>query len=464
MLKKTHREVRMKIILIGFMGSGKSTVSRLLAEALRLEQYEMDDLIVARTPYSSPREIFDREGEAAFRSYEKEVAAQCGARTSGVISTGGGVITASDNISSLKQNGGTIVFLETTFETIARRVAHDTPRPLFKEPESARALFDARIKLYREAADITVTTDAKSAEEVTHDIIAQLMPHISDALSDTTRKHALVIGDPISHSLSPEMHTAGYAALGVEHLHTFSRLRVLPDELAACITCAKYASRLHASISGISVTLPHKEQVIPLLDSCSEEARAIGAVNTVIFDNGKASGYNTDVAGIIEPLRKRCSLAGAHVAVIGAGGAARAATYGARNAGAQVTIYNRDVKRAERLAHEFGVAFQPLSGLKSLHHVSCIIQATSVGMHPHHDALPFAPELIEPHHIVFDLIYRPLRTKLLDEAHKRGATTIEGLEMFITQGAAQFKLYTGIDAPYEILYSTVQRLLTTKAP
>jgi len=263
----------------------------------------------------------------------------------------------------------------------------------------------------------------------------------------------LVIGDPVAHSLSPLVHSAALKELGLSDQYVFLASKVNAEQLSDAV------SGLRAlGIRGTSCTLPHKENIVALLDKLDPVAQSIGAVNTVVNQNGKLIGYNTDVDGIVLPLEKRRTLSGAKVAILGAGGAARAATYGLTRAGASVTIFNRTISRAERLASDFSVAVKPLSEVQAISKFEIIINTTSVGMKK--GELPLSEECLNKAQLIFDIVYNPLVTNLLSAAERKGAETVSGLEMFVVQAAKQFKLYTGHDAPEETMFKVAKSFLT----
>ncbi|MBI1801163.1 MAG: shikimate dehydrogenase [Chloroflexi bacterium] len=256
-----------------------------------------------------------------------------------------------------------------------------------------------------------------------------------------------LIGYPAAHSLSPPMHRAALQALGLDGDYT--ALAVQPECLSA--TVRELPAR---DYRGINVTIPHKQAVIPLLDGLSASARAIGAVNTIVVEHGRLIGHNTDAVGF------GCALArvgyeprGQAALVLGAGGAARAVVYALTQAGAHVTVWNRTRERAEQLARDFGAtAATRLLPLARCGQFSLIVNTTPVGMAPDEGGLPlpmqgrgFGAQ------VVYDLVYRPRETALLREARAVGAMPIGGLEMLVYQGAEAFRLWTGRDAPVEVM-------------
>jgi len=246
-----------------------------------------------------------------------------------------------------------------------------------------------------------------------------------------------IVGDPVTHSLSPTLHNEIYAKEGVDAVmlafgnpsieKLVAAMRVLPIHLAA-------------------VTMPHKQTIMPLLDTIDETARAISAVNTVVNRDGKLHGFNTDVVGIAEAL-KGVALRGVNVLLIGAGGAGRTVAYLLKREGANIFCSNRDKEQANDLIRTFGGTFVETADLGKTS-FDVIINATPIGMKPNVDASPFPEEYIKSGSAVFDLVYSPLETKLLGSAKKRGARAISGLSMFLAQGVEQERLWLqkGIDA------------------
>ncbi len=263
-------------------------------------------------------------------------------------------------------------------------------------------------------------------------------------------KVCMVIGDPIEHSLSPEMHNAGYKKLGIDDRFVYVACQVKPDSIKQFVEGVRAMG-----IRGVSCTIPHKQLVIPYLDKLDETAEKIGAVNTIVNEHGKLIGYNTDWLGVVTPLEKITKLKGKKVAVLGAGGAARAVVCGILQKGGMVTIFNRTFETAQKLAQEFDCNALPMEQLDAVKDMDIIFNATSVGLHPNENETPLPKEWITSNHIVFDAVYNPLETRLLREAKEQNAATVPGYEMLLYQGIAQFKLYTGHDAPEEIMKQTL---------
>jgi len=202
-------------------------------------------------------------------------------------------------------------------------------------------------------------------------------------------------------------------------------------------------------LTGFSITMPFKQELFYILNDITPEAEKIGAINTIVKDRGKITGHNTDIAGITDPLLEKVTLKGKAVTLLGAGGAARAAAVGIMAKGGKLTILNRTVSKAEKLAKDLNCDFGPVSDFKNIK-TDILINMTSVGMEPNIDQTPVDTTLVKDM-VVFDGIYNPEKTKLLIEAEKNGCTIIHGTEMFIHQAAEQFKLWTGIDPDLDVM-------------
>jgi len=272
-----------------------------------------------------------------------------------------------------------------------------------------------------------------------------------DRIGPTTRLLG-VLGSPIAHSLSPRVHNAALTALGLDY-------RYLPFEASTLAEFLPLLSELR--LAGFSVTLPHKETILPHLDALDETARRVGAVNTVVKVWNRLEGHNTDVEAALLPLRRRMTLRGARVAIMGAGGAARALVYGLSAEGGRVTLFNRTAGRARDLARAFGVRHLPWDRLRRFP-CDVLINATSVGLAPDDERSPLPSSWIAAPW-VYDIVYNPPRTRLLREARARGHHIVDGLEMFVAQAAAQFLLFTGTEAPIDLMRETTLRILGHEA-
>jgi 3-dehydroquinate dehydratase/shikimate dehydrogenase len=271
-----------------------------------------------------------------------------------------------------------------------------------------------------------------------------------------------VIGDPVGHSLSPAIFNASFDAVDIDALYLPILIRGAKDEFSRFMD--NIINRTYLGFGGFSVTIPHKTNALDYVNAAGEFieplAVNIGAVNTLkVGFNGIISGYNTDYAGALDALIAalgidKHELHGVSVAVIGAGGAARAVVAGLADVGAGITIYNRTVSKGRFLAEEFNCRYAPLAAVAGVD-AEIIINCTSIGMYPDTDASPVPSECIKPDMVVFDTVYNPLDTKLLKYAEQAGAGTVNGAEMFIRQAMAQYKIFTGSDTDEKIMRKTV---------
>jgi len=266
-----------------------------------------------------------------------------------------------------------------------------------------------------------------------------------------------LIGYPVEHSLSPVMHNAAFAALGMTDWQ-YDAMSIPPDILRLGLR----EPRNHGYI-GINVTVPHKEAVMQYVRA-DAKARAIGAVNTVDFRDNRAT--NTDADGFIADLHAHdVALPGQRVLVLGAGGAARAAVYGLLQAGAQVAIVNRSAERAHRLVQQLRL-HTPLAGARVLGwqdaldwDFSLLVNCTSLGMHPRIAGNPWPQDRPFPPRVtVYDMVYNPALTALMQQCRAAGGRAIGGLGMLLRQGAIAFELWTGVAPPIHVMRQALEML------
>lgn len=278
----------------------------------------------------------------------------------------------------------------------------------------------------------------------------------------TKTKLFAIIGDPVEGSLSPAMHNAVFRALGLDCVYL--AFNVPRAELAGAIEGARALG-----LAGLNVTHPHKIAVVGLLDELDESASLVGAVNTIKNEKGKLIGFNTDGEGAVRALeRKVGKLKGKRVLLLGAGGAGRAIAFSLAKAGAKLTVANRTVSRAEELARsikrKLGASVK-LVGLgkaelaPAIKSAEVLINSTSVGMRPDVDKTLVISDMMHPGLVVNDIVYEPLRTRLLREAERAGAKVVDGLGMLVHQGALAFEIWTGKKPPIEIMEGEARREL-----
>ncbi len=271
-----------------------------------------------------------------------------------------------------------------------------------------------------------------------------------------------IVGDPVEHSMSPVMQNAAFTHAGLDFVY-------VPFRLPRGSARAAADAMRSMGIRGLNVTVPHKVDIMPYLDRVDSPALRIGAVNTIVNDGGLLLGYNTDAVGFMRGLSGAgVEVGGVRVAVLGAGGASRAVTLALVDAGARVTVLNRDAERGALLAGDVSrKAGRPVehAGLSTeslltvLQEASLLVNTTTVGMHPDVGASPVGVECLSPDLTVCDIVYNPPETSLLRLARERGCRTIDGVEMLIGQGALAFELWTGAPAPIEVMRSAVREEL-----
>lgn len=254
-----------------------------------------------------------------------------------------------------------------------------------------------------------------------------------------------VLGNPVAHSLSPIMHRAAFQAMGLRADYVPFKVLDLPPAVSGIRALG---------IRGVSVTIPFKEEIIPLLDRVDEVAREIGAVNTVLVRNGELLGHNTDWLGLSRALGSRVKIQGKSFAILGAGGAARAAAYAILKEGGTPVILTRDPSKARRIAAQLGGRWESMERLAELE-VSGLINTTPVGMAPFSNQSPVPKGMLAGFEVVMDVVYNPLRTRLLREAQQEGAVIVSGIDMFLHQGAEQIRIWTGMEPPWEVMRDAV---------
>ncbi|MBG0791021.1 MAG: shikimate dehydrogenase [Desulfovibrionaceae bacterium] len=245
-----------------------------------------------------------------------------------------------------------------------------------------------------------------------------------------------IIGWPLGHTMSPTLHNWGFERLAIDA--AYSAWPVMPGDLES------FMGQVRARpVSGLSVTIPHKRAVMQFLDRITDRAKAVGAVNTLFWDGDALCGENTDVVGVIAPLKGLDALPRSAI-VLGAGGAARAALAGLKElAVPSVAVANRTRQKADDLAADFGADCVDWENRMD-RPWELILNATPLGMAGEHaDATPWAADRFPSDAIAYDIVYNPLETRFLREAAAAGCATVSGLEMFLHQGLAQFRLWTG---------------------
>ena len=261
-----------------------------------------------------------------------------------------------------------------------------------------------------------------------------------------------LFGNPVAQSLSPLMHNAALKAMGLDGCYYVPLcVRHLPGAVQGLRSM---------DIRGVSVTIPFKSDIMEYLDDIDDEALRIGAVNTLVNDNGRLTGRNTDWRGLMQSLTEQVELAGKTVMILGAGGTARAALYGVVREGGHPVIVNRTDGKGRELAQDWGCPYESLKNIGKVK-ANILINTSPVGMWPDVEDMPVDGGALKRFAWVVDVIYNPLKTKLLQEAEKAGCRTLSGLDMFVYQGAEQIRIWTGQEPPRALMRQVVLEHLTS---
>jgi shikimate dehydrogenase len=460
----------MRIVLTGFRGTGKTECGRLLAKLTGLPFFDTDTLIEQESGHTI-HEIFTELGEEAFRERERRVIANLPSSPC-VVSTGGGSVMDPQNVAFLRR-GSTLFLLEADEQTIEKRISHSTRPALTSLPlrQEIHTLLESRGPYYLSASDYCVDTSARSENEVClaiRRIVSEGTAHpgaarrateflagsgipageaeefarLTDpAAGDPTLRIYAIMGNPATQSKSPGLFNRLFSYYGLNACYT----RLQDPDSSKILRLAR-----DLDVRGLSVTIPFKHEVMNHLASIDCHAEAIGAVNTIVRCGNRNHGFNTDWIGVQGPLSNR---KGEKAVVLGAGGAAAAAVYALLSLDMETTVLNRTVETAQELAERFGCGYGPLSAFDGIK-PTIVINATSLGMAP--DARsPLRKDQLSSSMTVFDLVYTPPETPLLRMARNSGCTVIHGTEMFVRQAAAQFRRFTGIEAPLSLVRSVM---------
>jgi len=276
-----------------------------------------------------------------------------------------------------------------------------------------------------------------------------------------SKKLVGLLGYPLGHSLSPVMHNSAFKYCGLKNVYV--PVEVKPEDLGIIVKAIG-----NMNFIGFNVTVPHKVEIIKYLDELDELAKIIGAVNTVVVKDGRMKGYNTDGVGFLKSFQENTdeSVEGKKVFILGAGGASRAVSMTlAMNKAQKIYICNRTYEKAESLCEDINAKIGNVSLAvpmeyehmkKAIEDCDVLINTTTVGMYPDGDVSPLDKKLINDSLIVCDIVYNPRKTKLIEEAEKLGCKIVPGLPMLVYQGAESFRLWTGIEAPVDVMFEAVE--------
>ena len=460
-----------RIVFTGFRGTGKTEIGIRVARQLDLPFIDTDALIEQTSGRSIP-DIFHEDGEERFRVWERDVIATLPARDV-VVSTGGGAVIDPVNMEHLR-SGSVCILLSADIDTIEQRLAKKPRPPLTAFPlrQEIAELRDQRRHAYRASADFCIDTTETTPDVAAARVIQLLKNGVSSEKQRTTAlaffktgripRPALsvletiltspdrdpqtrilgIAGYPCAHSQSPRLFNALFERYRLNYHYTWFE----DPELDEIMDVARAVDA-----KGLSVTIPFKHDVIGYLDEIDEHAaQQIGAVNTVLFSGGFATGYNTDWLGIRKPLVAK---KGAKAVILGAGGVARAAAYALVDLDMNVTILNRTPEKAQELAERFGCAWALWDAFDTIK-PDVVVNATPLGMQPDTRS-PLKPDQLKKEMTVFDLVYTPPVTPLIEDARRIGCETITGTEVFVQQAREQFYIFFGIDVPESIVRELV---------
>ncbi len=273
-----------------------------------------------------------------------------------------------------------------------------------------------------------------------------------------------LIGDPLGQTMSPLMHNTAFEKIGADYLYV--PFTVKKGDLGKAIDGMRALN-----LRGLNVTMPHKVAVIQFLDELDDLADKIGAVNTIVNNDGVLKGYNTDGGGFLQSLLERgIEPKGKSIVILGAGGASRAVSFILADRGASLVMLNRTLSKVEELADRLSKAFPGRAEALQLNEknlatalgkADILVNATSLGMAPNVDETPVSSSLLKPDLVVADAVYNPIKTRLLREAEEVGAKIVSGVNMVVWQGALAFEKWTGLKAPVEMMREVVIARLTS---
>ena len=296
----------------------------------------------------------------------------------------------------------------------------------------------SRLMCLKYGSFLTFASTAKGKESAPGQLTIDEMKNVyhADKINKNT-KFVGIIGNPVEHSKSPLLHNKAFEKLNLNFVYVKLRVADL----------GKFMKNFRKYFYGAGVTIPYKVEIIKYLDTIENTAKNIGAVNTIVNNGGTLCGYNTDYKGAIDALKKKTDLQEKKAVILGAGGAARAISYGLKKEGADIIILNRTLKKAALLANEVKGRFGGLEKIKDVKY-DIIINTTSVGMWPNTKVSPIDRKYLKDK-LVFDIVYNPVKTKLIRDAEKQKCIVVNGMDMFFNQAKLQFELWTTKIFPFK---------------
>ena len=413
-----------RTILLGFRYSGKSTIGRQLAELNGLAFVDIDAEI-EKHEGKKITEIVKKNGWRYFRKLELECYKKLVSKDNILISCGGGFAVnehfASEENEILKQENGIKILLETDKETLIDRIKCSKQRPNF---DAKNDIITENINLYDNRYDKYNSLDFDVKIDTSNNKI------VNAILNNTL---CGVVGYPVWHSLSPKIHNFLYDMQGLDNF-VYTKCEIKPDKIDKLKEIIKIFR-----FRGISITSPYKQEVIKIVDVLDNKSRQIEAVNTIaVVENGRLYGYNTDCSGVLNALENKTILTNKRVAIFGSGGGAKSAAIACLEKTKNITLFNRTKEKNDYFAVKNGIKSCSLAEFQPKD-FDIIINATIVGLGTKESILKRS-QILE-NHIVFDMVYNPLKTQLLKNAISKGAQIIYGIDMLIYQAIKQHEIY-----------------------
>jgi len=449
------------IALIGMRCTGKSGIGKELAILFNAKFIDIDKEIEKISGKTAVELTENGRNWIDFRKLETKILQESLELENVVISCGGGCgvndLTFQEDITFgeiqvdifLKNVKTCKILLYSDLENVISRFEKDKNseinRPILSQNLTWRddliLQYYKRKNIYQNIA--TFAIDTNNAENSFYNILYEIKAKI-------LQKTNAVIGFPISHSMSPDIHNAWYGNLNIQNKYNFIALEIKTNNLHKI---QEYI--INYNLHGISVTSPHKENIMQYLDKIDESAKIIGAVNTIVRnEKNELIGYNTDCIGIKNALLEICTLEDQKIAILGTGGTAMSSCFALCNIAKEVTIFGRNLQKMQYISQKFNIKSYNIKDIK-VEDFNIIINATSCGVRD--DECPINTDKINKNHIIFDVIYSPLYTKLLKDANNNGAKIICGTQMLIHQAIKQFEFYTNHIPDIQIAQNIVDK-------
>lgn len=437
-----------RIILLGFRYCGKTTIGQQIAEMNRLKFVDLDTEI-EKNEGKKIAEIVKKKGWKYFRKLEFDYYKSHIGDVGVVISCGGGFAVneyfSKEEIELLQAENGIKMLFEIDEKTLIERIKKSYLRPslLGKNGHNIDKNIEENLSIYNQRKMLYEVLDFDVKIDTSHENFVNAMENNS---------LFCVIGNPVWHSLSPKIHNTIYENFGLKNF-VYTKIEIKEKRFSQVKQIMSWLA-----IKGASITSPFKQEIMKIVDKIDEKSKKIGAVNTIFFgDNGKIFGHNTDWIGVLKALEKHTNLVDKKVAIFGSGGGAKSAVIACLERTKNVVLFNRTKEKNDEFAIKNGIKSCTLSEFKPVD-FDVIINATTVGLGSKKSILRC--DQILKNHVVFDMVYNPLKTTLLKYAISKNAKVIYGTEMLIQQAVKQVEIFTG-KVPDDKIVSQIEREITT---